>query len=181
MDHHDGQYSTALKTEVATKPFFLQVFCLGWKMQHQDVCGEGRQNTSSCTSSPGLIALSFPGPHTLSLPSLQDRLKHLTTACNWHPPHSEVQTSGNSAAGRSDHSAPWWCASLSQLQVRGKVPGRAFTHSELCSDPGMKVTEVSLWLLLRLPETLWEWNGLLASPSHLYSYYQFFSHLYFYH
>lgn len=35
MDHHAGKCSTVLKTELATKSFFLQVFCLGWRMQHQ--------------------------------------------------------------------------------------------------------------------------------------------------
>lgn len=43
MDHHAGKCSTALKTQLAAKSFFLQIFCLGWKMQHQDVCGEGRR------------------------------------------------------------------------------------------------------------------------------------------
>lgn len=70
MDHQTGKCSTALKTELATKSFFLQVFCLGWKMQHQDVCGDGRQTqlmhqfswADSCC--PPLFLTLLPCPHS---------------------------------------------------------------------------------------------------------------------
>lgn len=65
MDHQAGKCSTVLKTELATKSFFLQVFVWVGECNIKgtfggDVCGEARQSTSSCSSSLGLIAAPLP-------------------------------------------------------------------------------------------------------------------------
>lgn len=101
MDHHAGKRSTVLKTELATKSFCLQVFCLGWRMQHQGHIWRRRvwwgkaehelrqQFSSADNCSPSLY-----------LPPPQERGKCHTTLCNWHPQHIKAQTSVDSAARR---------------------------------------------------------------------------------
>lgn len=83
MDHHASKRSTAPKTQLATKPFFLQTFCLGWKMQHEDVCGEGRPGASSCAGRELLPSLlSAPTIPLPSPPLAQERSRLLSPAAD---------------------------------------------------------------------------------------------------
>lgn len=95
MDHHASKRSTAPKTQLATKPFFLQTFCLGWKMQHEDVCGEGRPGASSCAGRELLPSLC--AHHSPPLPSPRPGEEQTPVSCRGHPQHSTT-----SAARRSD-------------------------------------------------------------------------------
>ena len=86
MDRHASKCSTALKTEPATKSFSLQVLCLGWKTQHSDVGGEGRQNTTLGTSSAGLIAAALPSSSFHQCPPLTlQRREHLQPCASGRP------------------------------------------------------------------------------------------------
>lgn len=86
MDHHASKRSTAPKTQLATKPFFLQTFCLGWKMQHEDVCGEGRPGASSCAGRELLPSLC--AHHSPPLPSPRPGEEQTPVSCRGHPQHS---------------------------------------------------------------------------------------------
>lgn len=161
MDHQAGKCSTVLKTELATKLFFLQVFCLGWRMQHQGhirrrCVWRGKaehqlllqfSRASSCSPSPLLLPLPSPHPgreenavqlYVTDIPTLR------STDLSGFSSH-EIRSRAFSVCP-----LPW----LTAEQAGGRASEWAFPHRKRCSDAWMEVGEISRWLFLRLSGTL---------------------------
>lgn len=160
MDHQAGKCSTVLKTERATKLFFLQVFRLGWRMQHQ---GHIRRRCVWRRKAEHQLLLQFsrasscsPSPYFCHYPLLTlGEKKTLSNLCNWHP-HTlqyrppRIQQPGDQIQSVLFVPLPW----LTAVQAGGRASEWAFPHRKRCSDAWMEVGEISRWLFLSLSGTL---------------------------